>query len=434
MSAKLKADLMAKWIEAEWIPNHPEHDWVILWTTPWCAHDRVTPNLDKNIVLKKGFHFDGTEPVPCRVVSRTQHRWQGWSGAYLYRFRSQDDPEKRVEALVLSSFWSDSGGIVTLVCIPKQSSRLWYDFADECERIYHALNPQRKIHIIGGRLDSFEPTVEWDDVVLPEELKSDLLHDVDAFYKRGIQVYKRLKLKPFRKMLLAGVPGTGKTMLCSALGKWALDQGYLVVYISSVDMQGATFHKIEQALQIVANSRVPALIILEEIDAYLHDKQKAMVLNVLDGAESAVNDHGTLLIATTNYPEAIDERVLKRPGRLDRIFIIPEVRQQEDAEKMLRRYLGELWREEHRGIVPKLVGFPGAFIREVAIYAMTQVALDAEQSGDAIGDADILPELPLEALEDSFKRLKAQLDMRDDFLLKPRTSIAFNLNTNGAKN
>jgi SpoVK/Ycf46/Vps4 family AAA+-type ATPase len=220
---------------------------------------------------------------------------------------------------------------------------------------------------------------------------------------------------------MAGVPGTGKTMLCSALGKWALDQGYLVVYISSVDMQGATFHKIEQALQIVSNSRLPALILLEEIDAYLHDKQKAMVLNVLDGAESVINEHGTLLIATTNYPEAIDERVLKRPGRLDRIFIIPEVRQEEDAERMLRRYLGELWRDEHRALVPKLVGFPGAFIREVAIYALTQVALDAE------GEGSDLPELPLDALTESFKRLKAQIDMRDDFLVK-RGAMAFNAN------
>ena len=34
-----------------------------------------------------------------------------------------------------------------------------------------------------------------------------------------------------------------------------------------------------------------------------------------------MNSHGTLLIATTNYPDAIDERVMKRPGRLDRILL-----------------------------------------------------------------------------------------------------------------
>ena len=58
----------------------------------------------------------------------------------------------------------------------------------------------------------------------------------------------------------------------------------------------------------------------------LLDEEKALVLNVLDGAEAKENAQGTMLIATTNYPEAIDERVLKRPGRLDRVFIVPEVR------------------------------------------------------------------------------------------------------------
>ena len=421
MSAKMKADVMAKWMNTEWIPSHPDEAWTILWTVAWCVHDRVTPHLDGLNFSRNGYAYVGFESIPCRVIPRIVHRWTGWSGAYVFRFQHQEQPEKTIEILLMSAFWSDSGGIVTLACVPQEHVKLWYAFSDECERLYNALNPQRKIHIIGGRMDSFEPTVEWDDVVLPEELKRDLMHDVEAFFKRGISVYRRLKLKPFRKMLMAGVPGTGKTMLCSALGKWALDQGYLVVYISSVDMQGATFHKIEQALQIVSNSRFPALILLEEIDAYLHDKQKAMVLNVLDGAESVVNEHGTLLIATTNYPEAIDERVLKRPGRLDRIFIIPEVRQEEDAERMLRRYLGELWRDEHRALVPKLVGFPGAFIREVAIYAMTQVAMDGD------GDGADLPELPLDALTESFKRLKAQIDMRDDFLVK-RGGMAFNAN------
>lgn len=83
-----------------------------------------------------------------------------------------------------------------------------------------------------------------------------------------------------------------------------------------------------------------------------------------------------LLVATTNYPEVIDERVLKRPGRLDRIFIIPETRAAIDAEKMLRQYLGTLWQDEHKGLIPALVGYPGAFIREVAVYALTQVAYD----------------------------------------------------------
>jgi SpoVK/Ycf46/Vps4 family AAA+-type ATPase len=281
-------------------------------------------------------------------------------------------------------------------------------------RLANALEPLHKVTIIGGRTASFVPTVNWDEVILPAKLKADLMDDVQSFFQKGIEVYKRLNLKPFRKLLLAGVPGTGKTMLCSALAKWAIEQGYLVIYVSSAarhpnDQRAATFGKIHRAVSVAAHSDHPTLILLEELDAYLHEEEKALVLNVLDGSESSVNDKGTLLVATTNYPEAIDERILKRPGRLDRIFIIPETREHQDAEKMLRQYLGAMWRDEHTALVPRLIGYPGAFIREVAVYALTQVAyVDGT-------------ELSLELLEQPFKGLKEQIDARDDFLTRRGT-------------
>jgi SpoVK/Ycf46/Vps4 family AAA+-type ATPase len=283
---------------------------------------------------------------------------------------------------------------------------LWVDFSNECQRIQRLLKPEQKVIIIGGSNESFVPTVEWDDIILPSELKSDFLRDVETFFSNGVEIYQQLNLKPFRKLLLAGVPGTGKTMLCNALAKWALERDYLVVYISSTDPEGASFRKIERALQEAAESKYPTLMILEEVDAYLHSRQKAMVLNVLDGSESAVNERGTLLVATTNYPEAIDERVLKRPGRLDRVFIVPETQTESEAEKMLQWYLGEKWLEEHSEVAWDLVGYPGAFIREVAIHALTQVAFDGS------------PNLSADTLRESFDNLREYIDKRDAFLAK----------------
>ena len=277
-----------------------------------------------------------------------------------------------------------------------------------------------KVMVIGGREDAFDSEVDWEDVVLPAALKNELFDDVKGFFTKGVDVYRRMKLKPFRKLLLAGVPGTGKTMLCAALAKWGLEQHYLVIYVSSSgrwrrnDGDGASFEKIDHALNVAAKSEVPTLLIVEELDIYLRPEHKALILNVLDGSEAPLNQAGTLLIATTNYPEAIDERVLKRPGRLDRIFIIPETRAPEDAEKMLRAYLGEMWQDSHLAIVPRLIGYPGAFIREVAVYALTQVAYVGGET------------LSLEVLENSFKRLKEQIDSRDDFL-KQRSDVGFAL-------
>lgn len=404
---------MARWIESAWIPAHPGPAWRIVQDTYACAHGLVIERFDRALELPGGYTFRGEEPVACDAVPPvSEYTLKGdlayRTGAFLYRFGIGEDAPA-VEVLVTAAYYTDEGHKTCLACVPADFLPAWSEFALECARLSGALDPLPKVRIIGGRSDSFEPTVDWGDIVLPDELKDELMRDVESFFAKGVDVYRRLNLKPFRKLLLAGIPGTGKTMICSALAKWAIARDYLVIYVSSADYSGAAFWKIEAALAAAANSNLPTLILLEEMDAYLRDEdQKALVLNVLDGAEARENERGTLLIATTNYPEAIDERVLKRPGRLDRVFIIPETRTAENAEQMLRHYLGDLWREEHAAVAREMVGYPGAFIREVAIHAMTRIAFAGQET------------LPASVLEDSFERLLDQITAKDNFLTSHR--------------
>lgn len=409
----LKIDLLSRWLEQVGAEKYPDDDREILWTSETSVNRNIMERFDDNIELPDGYRFAGYDVYEQAIVPRILMESSGeeityQSGAFIYRFEHAESGAV-VEALLVSAFTTDDfydEDVICMVCLPTTFEAVWQGFVRECKRIDRALKPQQKVHIIGGWTTSFSPDTEWDDIVLPGDLKTSVFDDIESFFTKGIHVYKRLNLKPFRKLLFAGVPGTGKTMLCSALAKWALEQDYLVTYISSADEEGPTFRKIQRALSIVSRSDLPALVILEELDAYLHNEEKALVLNVLDGSEGQPNEHGTLLIATTNYPEAIDERVLKRPGRLDRIFIVPEMNRKEDAEKMLQLYLGEMWQDDHSKVAAKLVGYPGAFIREVAIYALTQVARDD------------LPELTIDMLDNSFNNLRDQINMRDDFLLR----------------
>lgn len=420
-SQTLKVEVMGSWIEQEWVAKRPDEKLVTLLIPDSCLQQEALKDFDRSLDLQGGYRFKATQEIECPVVVRiaaaSLHtgKLTEKTGAFIYTFDPiEQDGSTPVETLVMASYFTDDGHVVSIACIPESFLATWLAFANECVRLASALSPTSQVMIIGGRAPSFVPTVEWDDVILPSKLKNELMQDVESFFTTGIEVYSRLKLKPFRKLLLAGVPGTGKTMLCSALARWALAKSYLVIYVSGADRSGSSFWKIEQALSIAARSKVPTLILLEELDAYLHEEEKAMVLNVLDGAESAENERGTLLIATTNYPEAIDERILKRPGRLDRIYIIPETREREDAERMLQQYLGTMWKEEHATLAHELVGYPGAFIREVAVYALTQVAYED------------LQELTLALLEQSFDRLQEQIEARDDFLTKrARVGFAF---------
>lgn len=417
LDQSLKIDLLGHWIDTEWIPNRPDQNLITLRNATTCANKVVLSKFDHDFVLNDAYKFVGAESYDCPIVVRiNQYSYADdgtlnyQTGAFIYRFVHIDNPDDVVEVLVMAAFYTNDGHTLCLVCIPEDFLAVWTAFSKECDRL---MSPRQRVVVIGGNTRSFTPDVDWEDVILPEEVKGELLNDVRSFFTKGVDVYNRLKLKPFRKLLLAGVPGTGKTMLCTALAKWALDRDYMVIYISSADANGSTFWKIQQALHVASTSKAPSIILLEEIDAYLHKHEKALVLNVLDGSESAVNEQGTMLIATTNYPEAIDERVLKRPGRLDRIFIIPETQSEEHAGQLLRRYLGEMWLTEHERIAKRLVGYPGAFIREVAVYALTHVAYED------------LTDLPLELLEMSFQKLKDQIDAKDDFLARKSMPVGF---------
>ncbi len=246
LGVSLKIDVMAKWIETDWLPQRNEPDLVTLWVVDLVVHDTVLEKFDPAFELPEDYRFTGALPIDCPVVVRVSEHLQTGelayrSGAFIYSFGKDDT---KIDVLVLASRYTDDGRMVSLACLPKRFNAVWTAFVVECDRLLRAMNPEPKVMIIGGRTASFVPTTHWDEVILPVALKDDILHDVETFFTKGIEVYKRLNLKPFRKLLLAGVPGTGKTMLCSALAAWALERNYLVIYISSADQMGATFGKI----------------------------------------------------------------------------------------------------------------------------------------------------------------------------------------------
>jgi hypothetical protein len=427
----LRIERIAAWLADERAARFPaDATRLTIWVDNSALSEEALNQYDRQTLLPGGWRLSEVEPIECAIapviasVDR-QGRVRSRTGAYLYRFIAAEGDTAPVEVMIAGTATDEHepGWVVAACDLPRAFLVAWEAFAEMLDKLAMKQEPDDEIMIIGGRERRMKPEVRWEDVILPAALKDDLMHDVHGFFTKGVEVYRRLRLKPFRKLLLAGVPGTGKTMLCMALAKWALEQHYLVIYISSSgrwrsgDEDGASFEKIDHALNVAAESEVPTLIIVEELDIYLRPEHKALILNVLDGSEAPLNPHGTLLISTTNYPEAIDERVLKRPGRLDRIFIIPEMRAAHDAEAMLRACLGDLWDDSHRAIVRHLVGYPGAFIREVVVHALTQAAYAHSDN------------LSLALLEESFRRLRDQIEARDDLLLH-RGEVGFNVKPN----
>lgn len=417
---------LVRWLQA----NHALPDGEFYFSDGTATTLNVLRYIDVPFDLGNDWQYESYDSVPCSLVpsitSIAEDQLGTRTGAMRYHFRHRESGAQ-CHALAVTVPLHDADLMLvfrSLAYVPKERVPQWIAFEKECKRIENsAVQFRGKVSVVGGTENTFASNITLDDVFLPHTLKSEIVRDIDAFFQRGVYIYKRLNIKPFRKLLLAGLPGTGKTMLCSALANWATQQAFFVAYVSGSSTFGARFWKIHQALEMAASSSTRAFVIVEELDAYLQDDESmAEMLNVLDGLETPSNPFGTLLIATTNHPQKIDERVLKRPGRLDRVFVVPEMNDRESVERMLRNYIGDAWRDEHLAIVDELLGKPGAFIREMVLYALTVSAYQDEEL------------LTLGHLQESARLLAQQLDAKDDFLTRHKQEdIGFSATTKRSK-
>jgi SpoVK/Ycf46/Vps4 family AAA+-type ATPase len=142
-----------------------------------------------------------------------------------------------------------------------------------------------------------------------------LLEDARHFFGH-VDFFTRHGQSGMRKVLLTGPPGTGKTSILMALAtEFGPD---LPVVLASDDRE-----VVVTCAKAGAQKR-PCIVMVEEMDMLVRPSSAA--LGFLDGTDSPRNPAGTYLIATTNYPRKIDRRILKRPGRIDRVIAVGALR------------------------------------------------------------------------------------------------------------
>lgn len=344
------------WAAHEWKQRFGELECVVLWASGDCINRLALQRVKPGRKLGKLGIYVNFESLPSPVAIPINWRKSlrrvgvtpsASAGAMIFTF---EQGGQTYPVLYVSATYHDFYGnirVCPITLCPPAILNLYQQFENACARSIREFEPSPKIQVIGGQEESFEARVDWEDVVLGETLKLEIRHEMDAFFDEGVKLYNELKLPPFRKLLFVGPPGTGKSTLCAGLAKLALKRKVLVIYVSAADIDGASFGKIYHALRLVADAKYPTLLIIEEIDVYLRAQDKSQILNVLDGLEAPNNPRGVLMVATTNYPEIIDERIAKRPGRIDRIFLIPPIEDRTQAEQMLRRYMHTAFQEEH---------------------------------------------------------------------------------------
>ncbi len=156
-------------------------------------------------------------------------------------------------------------------------------------------------------------TATFDNVILPDLLKQQVLNDFEQFF-RSREIYEQYRIPWKRGAIFIGPPGNGKThtvkALINQLGRPCLYvKGFKSEYATEQENMGAVFAR--------ARMTTPCLMVLEDVDAMIDDQNRSFFLNELDGFES---NNGLVVLATTNHPDRLDPAILNRPSRFDRKY------------------------------------------------------------------------------------------------------------------
>ncbi|XP_073061502.1 uncharacterized protein [Primulina eburnea] len=163
------------------------------------------------------------------------------------------------------------------------------------------------------------PSVKWEDIAGLETAKQALWEMVILPTKRR-DLFTGLR-KPAKGLLLFGPPGTGKTLLAKAVASESEATFFNVSASSLTSKWVGEGEKLVRTLFLVAISRQPSVIFIDEIDSIMSSRTaneneasrrlKSEFLIQFDGVTSSSDDLVTV-IGATNKPQELDDAVLRR--------------------------------------------------------------------------------------------------------------------------
>jgi cell division protease FtsH len=193
-------------------------------------------------------------------------------------------------------------------------------------------------------MEKGETKVTFKDVAGIEEAKEELTEIID--FLKDPKKFTRLGGRIPKGVLLAGAPGTGKTLLAKAIAGEAEVPFFTISGSDFVEMFVGVGASRVRDLFVQGKKNAPCIIFIDEIDAVGrhrgaglgggHDEREQTLNQLLVEMDGFESSEGVIIVAATNRPDVLDPALL-RPGRFDRQVVVP-IPDVKGREKILEVY------------------------------------------------------------------------------------------------
>jgi cell division protease FtsH len=246
------------------------------------------------------------------------------------------------------------------------------------------------------RIEGTETKVTFKDVAGIDEAKSELTEVVD--FLKNPERYRKLGGRIPRGVLLAGRPGTGKTLLARAVAGEAGVPFFSVSASEFVEaIVGIGASRVRDLFKQAKESQ-PAIVFIDELDAIGRSRSSGsagfggndereqtlnQILTEMDGFESS---EAVIVVGATNRQEVLDAALL-RPGRFDRRVTVPPP-DKDGRRQILEVHTRSLPLGPDVDLDRLAAGTPGMVGADIANLANEAALLAARRDHERVLEAD----------------------------------------------
>jgi cell division protease FtsH len=255
----------------------------------------------------------------------------------------------------------------------------------------------------GGPRKPIDPEsvrVTFADVAGIDEVEAEINEIVD--FLKDPAKYRRLGARAPKGVLLAGAPGTGKTLLARATAGEAKVPFFSASASEFIEMIVGVGASRVRELFAEARKVAPAIIFIDEIDTIGrarggaravggHDEREQTLNQILTEMDGFSGSEGVVVLAATNRPDVLDP-ALMRPGRFDRQIMV-HAPDHKGRVEILRVHTREVPLAKDVDLEALAAATPGMTGADLANLVNEAALIAARRVQDAVRQRDLMEAL-----------------------------------------